>query len=131
MIALSPRADYDGGGTHFDALAIPDSLNILHLEQGDMVLFDALLFHSGVAITRGSRYLLVGFTYTRRDSVKPGHLNLQLSTFSETNGKRKQDNFNTMNTGNLNCQRVNDLARETGEESQTRSRKRSKTRKTN
>lgn len=76
MLALSPRNSYDGGGTKFDALGGPS--RTLHLDQGDLVIFDAKIFHSGVEITRGSRYLLVGFTYTNQKSVKSGHLDLNL-----------------------------------------------------
>ena len=86
MLALSPRSDYDGGGTQFDALA--NSSNILHLDQGDLVLFDANLFHEGVAITRGSRYLLVGFTCTCTNRHSQSvYLNLQLQP---TTRKRKR-----------------------------------------
>ena len=62
MIALTDRnMDFDGGGTYFRLL---DS--VLHLDKGDVVTFDAKLYHRGVSITRGTRYLLVGFCHMDR-----------------------------------------------------------------
>ena len=60
MLALSAQTDYAGGGTAFDAMGS----EVVHLEQGELVLFDAALYHAGLPITRGKRYLLVGFCYT-------------------------------------------------------------------
>ncbi len=60
MIALSEGGvDYEGGGTYF---RLTD--RVLHLSQGSMITFDAKLYHRGVKITRGVRYLLVGFCHT-------------------------------------------------------------------
>lgn len=59
MIALSKRDDYDGGGTFFRV-----TNDIIHLSQGSVLTFDAKLFHRGVKISRGLRYLLVGFCHT-------------------------------------------------------------------
>ena len=53
----------------------------LHLNCGDIVFFDADLYHQGLPITRGLRYLLVGFCYTDTagvEDLRPGHMNLQL-----------------------------------------------------
>jgi hypothetical protein len=74
MVALSMFGDYDGGGTYFD-----DINDTVHLEQGQILVFDAELFHKGNPITRGTRYLLVGFCFTdksRRNA--PGLLGLDL-----------------------------------------------------
>ena len=67
MIALSERGvDYSGGGTYF---RVTDS--VVHLNQGDMITFDAKLYHGGVKITSGVRYLLVGFCHTdNHESVR-------------------------------------------------------------
>ncbi len=59
MIALSKREDYEGGGTFFRV-----TNDTIHLSQGSMIVFDAKLFHRGEKITRGLRYLLVGFCHT-------------------------------------------------------------------
>ena len=75
MVALSDQAtDYVGGGTQFDAL----DGNVLQLPQGDIVTFDAKLFHRGMPITRGVRYLLVGFCWADATaSLEPGNLSLE------------------------------------------------------
>ena len=91
MLALSPRDMYTGGGTGFDCLMeaydedqqlqevgeVPaeglttyfksksgNSLRPLHLDQGELLIFDAKLYHSGFEISSGVRYLLVGFCFT-------------------------------------------------------------------
>eukprot|EP00040_Diaphanoeca_grandis_P001726 m.276485 g.276485 ORF g.276485 m.276485 type:complete len:317 (+) comp124134_c0_seq1:279-1229(+) len=74
MLALSSRQQYDGGGTSFDVLEDP-----LHLNQGDLVLFNAKFYHAGLPISRGTRYLLVGFCFTGPEGAAiPGHLNIAL-----------------------------------------------------
>ena len=67
MVALSSpagksagkAAEYTGGGTRFHA---PVSRTV-QLKQGEVLMFPALLRHSGVSITAGARYLLVGFCH--------------------------------------------------------------------
>jgi hypothetical protein len=54
-ILLSDPADFDGGGTYFE-----DGI-VSHLEKGDMLIHRGKTKHSGVSITRGKRYILVGF----------------------------------------------------------------------
>jgi hypothetical protein len=72
MLALSERSSYEGGGTDFDCLN-----EVLHLEQGDLVVFDASIYHCGVPITTGLRYLLVGFCHTKISAIRAvGNLNL-------------------------------------------------------
>jgi hypothetical protein len=54
-ILLSDPSDFEGGGTYFD-----DGL-ISRLEQGDILIHSSRIKHSGLPITSGCRYLLVGF----------------------------------------------------------------------
>jgi hypothetical protein len=54
-ILLSNTTDFEGGGTYFD-----DGLTA-HLEQGDILIHSSQIKHSGLSITKGTRYLLVGF----------------------------------------------------------------------
>jgi hypothetical protein len=54
-ILLSDPHDFEGGGTYFD-----DGL-IMKGEQGDLIVHSSKMKHSGLPITRGTRYLLVGF----------------------------------------------------------------------
>jgi hypothetical protein len=54
-ILLSNINDFEGGGTYFD-----DGL-IIKGEQGDLIIHSSRVKHSGLPITKGTRYLLVGF----------------------------------------------------------------------
>jgi predicted 2-oxoglutarate/Fe(II)-dependent dioxygenase YbiX len=54
-VLLSDTSDFEGGGTYFD-----DGLTS-HLEQGDILIHSSRIKHSGLSITKGTRYLLVGF----------------------------------------------------------------------
>jgi hypothetical protein len=47
--------DFEGGGTYFD-----DGLTT-YLEQGDILIHSSRIKHAGLPITKGTRYLLVGF----------------------------------------------------------------------
>ena len=71
MVALSARSDYTGGGTHD-----PELEKVVHLEQGELLSFDADLVHSGVPISSGVRYLLVGFCHCARPAAatEPGNI---------------------------------------------------------
>jgi hypothetical protein len=55
-IMLSSSKDYEGGGTKFN-----DGITVV-LEQGDILLHSGYVKHSGLEITKGKRYILVGFT---------------------------------------------------------------------
>lgn len=55
-IMLSSSKDYEGGGTEFN-----DGIQMF-LEQGDILVHSGYVKHSGLEITKGSRYILVGFT---------------------------------------------------------------------
>jgi hypothetical protein len=55
QILLSDTTDFEGGGTYFD-----DGL-IMTPEQGDLIIHSSKIKHSGLPITKGTRYLLVGF----------------------------------------------------------------------
>ena len=54
-ILLSNPTDFEGGGTYFD-----DGL-IMTPEQGGLIIHSSKMKHSGLPITKGTRYLLVGF----------------------------------------------------------------------
>ncbi len=54
-ILLSDNADFEGGGTYFE-----DGLTT-KLECGDMLIHTGRINHRGLPITKGDRYLLVGF----------------------------------------------------------------------
>ena len=54
-ILLNDASEFEGGGTYFD-----DGLTC-RLNKGDMLLHSSQIKHSGLPITKGKRYLLVGF----------------------------------------------------------------------
>lgn len=54
-VLLSDAGDFEGGGTYFD-----DGL-IMKGDQGDLILHSSKMKHSGLPITKGTRYLFVGF----------------------------------------------------------------------
>ena len=54
-ILLSDTKDFEGGGTYFD-----DGI-ISYPEQGDILIHSSKIKHAGLAIVKGTRYLLVGF----------------------------------------------------------------------
>jgi hypothetical protein len=58
LIALSDgcNLDYDGGGTYFEALDAT-----VHVQRGHALIFPGKLRHCGQRITKGLRFLLVGF----------------------------------------------------------------------
>lgn len=58
LIALSDGCglDYEGGGTFFEALDAT-----VHLQRGHALIFPGKLRHCGQRITKGLRFLLVGF----------------------------------------------------------------------
>jgi hypothetical protein len=58
LISLSGGSgfDYDGGGTYFECLDAT-----MHIQRGHALIFPGKLRHCGQRITRGLRFLLVGF----------------------------------------------------------------------
>mmetsp|Transcript_41439 Transcript_41439/g.58315 ORF Transcript_41439/g.58315 Transcript_41439/m.58315 type:complete len:346 (+) Transcript_41439:86-1123(+) len=58
LIALSDGCglDYEGGGTYFEALDAT-----VHVQRGHALIFPGKLRHCGQRITKGLRFLLVGF----------------------------------------------------------------------
>ena len=56
ILMLSRPSDYKGGGTYIRSLK-----KTILLEQGQVLVFPGDLFHMGVEITQGTRYLVVCF----------------------------------------------------------------------
>lgn len=54
-ILLNSNSEFEGGGTYFD-----DGLTVKP-NQGDLLIHCGKIKHSGISITKGIRYLLVGF----------------------------------------------------------------------
>lgn len=55
ILLSDPNNDFEGGGTYFD-----DGL-VIKSELGDLIIHSGKIRHSGLPITKGTRYLLVGF----------------------------------------------------------------------
>ena len=55
-ILLNNAAAFDGGGTYFELLD-----TTYRGQQGDAVIHSGRLRHAGAEVTRGERYVLVGF----------------------------------------------------------------------
>jgi hypothetical protein len=54
-IALNNNTEYEGGGTYFD-----DGL-IFNIDKGEMLVHCGKVIHRGLTITKGVRYILIGF----------------------------------------------------------------------
>eukprot|EP01084_Bolivina_argentea_P102947 184417_1 len=57
VLALNDPNEYEGGGTRF----IEKDETIYKVNKGDVVIFPGKLFHEGVKITKGKRFILAGF----------------------------------------------------------------------
>ncbi|KAI9361299.1 hypothetical protein BD770DRAFT_441323 [Pilaira anomala] len=58
-LLVSNPNDFEGGGTYYQSID-----KVLYLDQGDVAYHDARVMHSGIDITKGSRYILVAFIDT-------------------------------------------------------------------
>lgn len=68
-VALSPRDDYEGGGTWFE-----HSGEVLLCGRGEGVLHPGGLTHCGVPVTRGTRHVLVLFLLSATEPQLGGRL---------------------------------------------------------
>ena len=59
-IALSSSADFEGGGTRFALLD-----KVLKLEIGSIMVHPSRIYHSGIEVSKGKRYIMVGFVQVR------------------------------------------------------------------
>ena len=80
-ILLSNTKDFEGGGTYFD-----DGLSS-YLEQGDMLVHSSRMKHAGLPVTKGTRYILVGF------------LNLNVKVYNQTDSSSQIDNTSQIDAG--------------------------------
>ena len=64
---LSDTADFVGGGTGFRATATrpadgqAETMDVVRPTQGEMLSHFGQLYHTGVQVTGGTRYILAGF----------------------------------------------------------------------
>lgn len=80
MVALSRSSTYSGGGTKF--FMNSEKQPVVEMEQGTIMVFPSSIYHSGLPISSGSRYLLVGFCYTDHPAScrVPGNVGTNLKT---------------------------------------------------
>jgi len=72
-LLLSDPSSFDGGGTAFDALGGEEhAVRPEHI--GDLTMHPGKARHAGVQITRGTRYVLVGFVGVRSPRVDAAFL---------------------------------------------------------
>ena len=92
LIALSNGCglDYDGGGTYFECLNAT-----IHVQRGHALIFPGKLRHCGQRITRGLRYLLVGFLVDKAHLVTTT-ANISSNTSAVTAAKDKEDDADKM-----------------------------------
>ncbi|KAI9276228.1 hypothetical protein BY458DRAFT_433849 [Sporodiniella umbellata] len=72
-LLISKPEDFEGGGTYFSSIN-----DIVYLNQGDCAYHDARVMHRAIDITKGERYVLVGFIDTA-DTIDKDLRNLQHS----------------------------------------------------
>ena len=66
-LLLSDTADFVGGGTGFRATATrpadgqAETMDVVRPTQGEMLSHCGQLYHTGVQVTGGTRYILAGF----------------------------------------------------------------------
>jgi predicted 2-oxoglutarate/Fe(II)-dependent dioxygenase YbiX len=69
-IPLNPLTDYDGGGTYIEALnnieTTTSTGGVLKLNTGHVLMHPAMLRHGGATITRGLRYIMVVWIFSKK-----------------------------------------------------------------
>jgi hypothetical protein len=63
-VLLNEATDFDGGGTKFCMIN-----KEAHIQKGEVVMHSGALYHIGKEITRGKRYIMVGFIGIKGDIV--------------------------------------------------------------
>lgn len=72
-LLISHEHDFEGGGTYYGSID-----KVIHLKQGDAAYHAARVMHSGIDITKGERYILVGFVDTVDTIAKDKRANRQM-----------------------------------------------------
>jgi hypothetical protein len=123
-ILLNNKEDFDGGGTMIYLNDIENKGTLYEHNKGDLLIHPGKILHAGNEITKGVRYLLVGFIKLHRIAKnshnklnsqfnsnfmidKSNYLNLNTFTIS-TNYQKEFDNF--INRLLINPQNVTTLS---------------------
>lgn len=70
IVSLNSLNEYDGGGTYF-----PEFKKIIKPEQGHVLVSTGKMKHGGFKITRGTRYILIGFIDVNDSNINNDYLN--------------------------------------------------------
>ena len=66
-VLLNPKTDFEGGGTYYEA-----NDEVLQPDQGDILVHAGSMKHEGRPITKGVRYLMIGFLALKDDCYAGG-----------------------------------------------------------
>lgn len=87
VILLNEHTEFDGGGT---GIYSPWGYQECHLSKGDIMLQPGFLYHQGIPITRGIRYILVGFLDIKNYTfVRNKILNMSILNYDNTDNIQK------------------------------------------
>jgi hypothetical protein len=95
LISLSDGCglDYEGGGTYFEALEAT-----IHVQRGHALVFPGKLRHCGQRISKGVRFLLVGFLVDAVNAIHSSTSNMNTTTNTSPLGTSNTTNTNTTTT---------------------------------
>lgn len=63
-VLLNEASDFDGGGTK-----LFKANKVIEIQKGEVAMHSGRLYHSGREVTRGVRYIMVGFIGIKGDRV--------------------------------------------------------------
>ena len=70
IVSLNSLNEYDGGGTYF-----PEFKKVIKPQQGHVLVSTGKMKHGGFKITRGTRYILIGFIDVKDSIINNNYLN--------------------------------------------------------
>jgi hypothetical protein len=78
LLVSEPEVEFEGGGTYFHSLSSHNADGtgrVVGGKCGSVVLFSGRMLHAGAPVTRGTRYVVVGFVHVASPVVDWGYLN--------------------------------------------------------
>lgn len=101
-ILLNNPNDFEGGGTKF---YYEDKIDICKNTKGGLIIHTGQVFHEGIPITKGIRYILVGFIgYLKDFDIKNNSINTNIVL---DNKSLKQTNKKFINKQKFNSWNIN------------------------
>jgi hypothetical protein len=110
LISLSDGCglDYEGGGTYFEALEAT-----IHVQRGHALVFPGKLRHCGQRISKGVRFLLVGFLVDAVNAIHSSTSNMNTTTNTSPLGTSNTTNTNTTTTTTVTTTRTGNVVQVT------------------